>query len=450
MSSKLYRGSDILNKSKQSKTVKLTRTQTAKQAKSAIARKYKEIVASAQYYHRGSGVWIKYSSARDKKRTSKGAKKSIPKNYNIIKHKVDVRGVDTKLKRESKAMKRRAAIKKIRKGVFKKSTQKVYMQSSPYTSEQVRSFNMFSHYDVDINKDFNASIRKIESDVISKFPKQIPQNVKTAIEYVKKAQYEYYLDSGRARMVAPPIYVVGPANYKGKPDKAHRILGKALARLETANIRLQKEIRKALAEERKEKSGVGKYVNVGDSVTLYWTGAGRSYEAPAKVVRINEQTVVGTLTKAISGYPVGHKISVPIYGTTGNRFEVAGKKNPFVDVERKVREIKGDPSIKVGMKVKHALYGVGTVIKINPQTYKVDYGLRARGTGRFTPNLSKFDVTKYTGEPAKPVVATPKKSTGISKKGRDELISTARGHPDNTAVQAARRILDRKGIKWKK
>lgn len=113
MSSKLFRGSDILNKAKQSKTVKVTRTQTAKQAKSAITRKYKDVVASAQYYHRGSGVWIKYSSARDKKRTSKGAKKSIPKNYSTRKHQIDVRGVDTKLKRTGKAIILRKKIRSI-------------------------------------------------------------------------------------------------------------------------------------------------------------------------------------------------------------------------------------------------------------------------------------------------------------------------------------------------
>lgn len=95
MSSKLYRGSDILKQAKQSKTVKLTRTQTAKQAKSAIARKYKELVPSAQYYHRGSGVWIKYSPIVDNKRTSKKVKSKIPKNFESIRHKIDVQGVDT-------------------------------------------------------------------------------------------------------------------------------------------------------------------------------------------------------------------------------------------------------------------------------------------------------------------------------------------------------------------
>ena len=37
----------------------------------------------------------------------------------------------------------------------------------------------------------------------------------------------------------------------------------------------------------------------------------------------------------------------------------------------------------------------------------------------------------------------------IQKPGKyDELIKTAKGHPDNPSVQAARRLLKKRGIKW--
>lgn len=274
-----------------------------------------------------------------------------------------------------------------------KQKQPAYMGSSPFSSEQVRSFNSFSHYDVDINKDFNAGIMSMESKVKKKFPTSIPGNVKTAMEYVRKAKHDYYLESSRARAVAPPVYVVGPANYKGKPDRAHRIRGKAIERTAKAESRLEKEIKKAQKQERMEQSGVGKYVQMGDSVTLYWTNCGHSYQAAAKVTRVNERTIVGTLTNGTAGYPAGHKISVPIYGTKGNRFEKAGQKNPFAQTERKVVELEGDPDIKVGTKVKVPHRGTGTVTKVNKQTYKIRFD-HTPSHSKFEPNIVKLDVTK--------------------------------------------------------
>lgn len=73
MSSKLFKGSVITSNASKPKPVKLLRTQTAKQAKAAIVRKYGSIVASAEYYHKGYGIWVKYNASGDKKRTSKNA-----------------------------------------------------------------------------------------------------------------------------------------------------------------------------------------------------------------------------------------------------------------------------------------------------------------------------------------------------------------------------------------
>jgi len=62
MPSGLFKGKTI-----KTRRGKLTRAQTAGQARRAILKKYGEIVDNAYYYHRGNGVWAKYSVHRDAK-----------------------------------------------------------------------------------------------------------------------------------------------------------------------------------------------------------------------------------------------------------------------------------------------------------------------------------------------------------------------------------------------
>ncbi len=73
MPSRLFRGKTI-----KKAHGKLTRTQTAGQARRAIKRKYGAVRNGAQYYHRGRGKWAKYSPARDAKLKHRITRRKVP------------------------------------------------------------------------------------------------------------------------------------------------------------------------------------------------------------------------------------------------------------------------------------------------------------------------------------------------------------------------------------
>ena len=72
MSSRVFSGSTINKNASLKRTVKLTPSQTAKQAKSAITRKYGKVRVSEKYYHAGNGNWVRYSLSADRRKTAKG------------------------------------------------------------------------------------------------------------------------------------------------------------------------------------------------------------------------------------------------------------------------------------------------------------------------------------------------------------------------------------------
>ncbi|MDD5531096.1 MAG: hypothetical protein PHX21_13845 [bacterium] len=76
------------------KKQRLTRTQTAIQARDNILRKYKKIIDSRRYYYGGSNNWILYSKAKDAQRT--GNVTNDKKKWAKRPHKYDLEGVDTK------------------------------------------------------------------------------------------------------------------------------------------------------------------------------------------------------------------------------------------------------------------------------------------------------------------------------------------------------------------
>ena len=73
MPSGLFRGKTI-----KQKRGKLTRTQTAGQARRAIKQRYGRVVDGAYYYHRGNGRWAKYSPARDAKIKHRISRRKVP------------------------------------------------------------------------------------------------------------------------------------------------------------------------------------------------------------------------------------------------------------------------------------------------------------------------------------------------------------------------------------
>lgn len=88
----IYSGRKI--KAMAAKGERLTRTQTAKQALSAIKTKYDGVIVdNALYYHAGAGKWVRRSKEADKRTTSKVTmQKSV---WRSRPHKYDYPGIDT-------------------------------------------------------------------------------------------------------------------------------------------------------------------------------------------------------------------------------------------------------------------------------------------------------------------------------------------------------------------
>ena len=87
----LYSGRDIVARKANGEI--LTRTQTAASAYNAITKKYGDIIASAKYFHRGKGNWVRYSITNDRKRTGKTT--NDIKKWRASPHKLDYEGKDT-------------------------------------------------------------------------------------------------------------------------------------------------------------------------------------------------------------------------------------------------------------------------------------------------------------------------------------------------------------------
>lgn len=265
------------------------------------------------------------------------------------------------------------------------------MQNSPFTSIQKQAYNSYSFYDVDINKEFNNTAKRMYEYVRTKYTDQIPPEVLKAVARYRKAVYESYLDEGRARATAPSMMVVGPAGYKNFDRKIAR--ANAIRDKSTNNIKYaEKQIDLAIKRNRvkSEISTVKKSydINIGDQIILYWTNNYRQYNAPAKVIKINANTVIGKLLKDVNEYPKGHEITVPMHGTKGNRWAHINKNKKSPKSNKELtdefnKSLKG--KFKIGDKVFNTFYRFnGTVIKINKQTmiikgdptYKGDDGLR--------------------------------------------------------------------------
>ena len=92
------------------KKQRLTRKQTAIQAKNNILRKYKKIIDSRRYYYGGNQNWILYSKKKDAQRTGKTTEDK--KKWGKQPHKWDYKGVDTKSVRESTQPQKRKTAKK--------------------------------------------------------------------------------------------------------------------------------------------------------------------------------------------------------------------------------------------------------------------------------------------------------------------------------------------------
>lgn len=215
----------------------------------------------------------------------------------------------------------------VEKGIEKKaSIDGPWLKSSPFTSIQVSSYNAYTHFPIDINKQFNEDARRAGESVKASFKTTVPEVVKNALKNYRKELYYYYLEHGRARRTAPPWTVTGRANYKGKPDKAAAIERNANESLKKAEDILEKSISRGEVAETKARAKTKGGIDVGDAAIIYWTSGGRKYKANAKAVKINVATVLFALVEDYGAYKKGSVLSIPMRGTAGNRWEFAEKR----------------------------------------------------------------------------------------------------------------------------
>lgn len=113
----LYSGREI--KASATKQSALTRTQTGKQALSAITAKYGQVVDNAKYFHKGKGEWHKYSLENDKKRT--GSVTSDITAWRQRPNKLDFQGIDTKPEGSGTKRKAKTITQKVKPAMQKRA-----------------------------------------------------------------------------------------------------------------------------------------------------------------------------------------------------------------------------------------------------------------------------------------------------------------------------------------
>lgn len=264
-----------------------------------------------------------------------------------------------------------------------------YMGTSPFTAIQIQAYNRYSHFDVNINNGFNSSIERAENKVKNKYPDldQAPENVRLSLAYYRKALYEWYLEHTRASHAAPNWFVVGPANYRGNLQKAHKIEDKANERLKTAEKWIDKALMRSRKAENREATKNENNIKVGDVIKIWWTNSHEQYSSNATIEKINVKTMVVSLHENDCGYPAGCKLTIPVLCTLGNKWEsINSDFKPKTNKELQndlYKELEG--KFKLGDKVYNTFYRFeGTIIKINKKTmvikgeptYQGDDGLR--------------------------------------------------------------------------
>jgi len=120
--------------------------------------------------------------------------------------------------------------------------EKIWLTDEPFTKDEVDFFNEFSHFSVDINKEFKNIIQKKENAVKNKLKEyglqEIPPDLKRALEQYRKVLHDFFLAKAKARSIAPPISVVGKAKYKGNIKRAEAIEEKANKQLKRAEAKI--------------------------------------------------------------------------------------------------------------------------------------------------------------------------------------------------------------------
>jgi len=141
--------------------------------------------------------------------------------------------------------------------LFRYSIKKVRDLFSPlklFSGEQVSDYNRYTHFPVDINEEFQkrmiAKITEIENRFSQFGIEKLSQDIFNALNDFREGLYQYYLNETRIRSSAPPVLVVGAANYpvhKLQKAKSRRV--KNLKYIEEVELKLDNIVDKFLSEE---------------------------------------------------------------------------------------------------------------------------------------------------------------------------------------------------------
>ncbi|MBZ5500515.1 MAG: hypothetical protein LAP85_29330, partial [Acidobacteriia bacterium] len=124
-------------------------------------------------------------------------------------------------------------------------------EAGPFTAQDVERFNRLSHFPKDLAKEnasFNAETAQWRQEAIDRLKRygidEIPEDVENALSRLRAARLNMAREFTRAREVAPPWTVTGRSNYRGNPERAHAIEGKAVNEYEAAKEYLNRALQR--------------------------------------------------------------------------------------------------------------------------------------------------------------------------------------------------------------
>ena len=106
-----------------------------------------------------------------------------------------------------------------------------YLTQYPITAEKI-----LADIDLAVSKRRDKAVERLKRFGIN----TVPDDVQAALDRFQQVYEDSWRTRVRAREVAPPWSVVGPANYKGNADKAHRMERRAFEEIDKKTYTLNK------------------------------------------------------------------------------------------------------------------------------------------------------------------------------------------------------------------
>lgn len=131
------------------------------------------------------------------------------------------------------------------------ATQTETPTDAPYSDALIRRYNALTHWPTEAStqnarfREWSQQLRAHTVETLARYGvEEIPADVLAAEAAVRRAEVHFFEALVRAREIAPPVTVVGPANYRGKPERAQSIQRAALEACKKAQERLTTALRR--------------------------------------------------------------------------------------------------------------------------------------------------------------------------------------------------------------